>query len=305
MLLVETPTLASEVTVPLGQGLPTHEELEVYYPPKFTWFQLKLFVNSGDLGLLKRDKKLQIRYDTWAQGIKAKYGSMVNYLLEYRLRWGQPDKLSLLESAIVDDDVETPSDSPDVFANDVQMYFEANSPRSLICIIQNDWPYSVPLEIEHTLIWTRVPILPPPHLIPSQIAETLPEELRARITKRLEQDGIWGFTGNVEPPPSPSLLPQYLGALSEWGITMDKLIRSSEGSADEEALIATAGDEIRKFIKQRWNEAEWETAWFVNPPRLQSVKGLAHGHVFARKKSNIEVEEWRSHESAANGTISN
>ena len=125
---------------------------------------------------------------------------------------------------------------------------------------------AVPLEIEHTLIWTRVPILPPPHLIPSRIAENLPEDLRARVTKRLEQDGIWGFTGNVDPPPSPSLLPQYLGALSEWGITMDKLIRSSEGSVDEEAIITTAGDEIRTFIKQRWNEAEWETAWFVNPP---------------------------------------
>lgn len=47
---------------------------------------------------------------------------------------------------------------------------------------------------------------------------------------------------------------------------MDKLIRSSEGSADEEALITIAGNEMRSFIKQRWNEAEWETAWFVNPP---------------------------------------
>jgi hypothetical protein len=84
--------------VPLRTGLPTREELLVYYPAKFTWNQLKTFVNSGyagvsplklryvlnaspiseyrDLGLLKRDKKLQRRYDEWAVGIVAKYGSL-------------------------------------------------------------------------------------------------------------------------------------------------------------------------------------------------------------------------------------
>jgi hypothetical protein len=34
-------------TVQLGEGPPTKEELLVYYPAKFTWTQLKTFVNSG------------------------------------------------------------------------------------------------------------------------------------------------------------------------------------------------------------------------------------------------------------------
>ena len=34
-------------TVPLGSGPPTREELLVHYPAKFTWHQLKVFVNSG------------------------------------------------------------------------------------------------------------------------------------------------------------------------------------------------------------------------------------------------------------------
>lgn len=75
---------------------------------------------SSDLGLLKRSKKLQIRYDEWAKGIRAEYGSMgelhtsltslriiyfcmlkpVNYLLSHRLRWGQPDTLSALTSRL-------------------------------------------------------------------------------------------------------------------------------------------------------------------------------------------------------------
>lgn len=67
--------LTSE-SVSLGTGPPTREELLVYYPPKFTWDQLKTFVNSGDLGLLKRDRALQQRYNEWSVGIKQEYGTM-------------------------------------------------------------------------------------------------------------------------------------------------------------------------------------------------------------------------------------
>ena len=31
----------------LGTGPPTREELDEFYPAKFSWEQLKLFVNSG------------------------------------------------------------------------------------------------------------------------------------------------------------------------------------------------------------------------------------------------------------------
>ena len=34
-------------TVSLGEGPPTKEELLAYYPAKFTWKQIKTFVNSG------------------------------------------------------------------------------------------------------------------------------------------------------------------------------------------------------------------------------------------------------------------
>lgn len=147
---------------------------------------------------------------------------------------------------------------------------------------------SVPPEVEHTLIWTRLPVFHP-DLIPSSIAA------------RVEQDGLWGFTGTTSLPPSPSLLPTYLPALSEWGVTIDKLIRSAKGTDEEEALVKRAGSQIDAFVRQRWVEDEWETAWFVNPPvrpffiipitvnyngpqRLQSVLGLAHIHVFARHR---------------------
>ena len=50
------------------------------------WVSIRVERNTGvycitqkylsDLGLLKRDKKLQIRYDEWAKGIKEQYGSI-------------------------------------------------------------------------------------------------------------------------------------------------------------------------------------------------------------------------------------
>ncbi|KDR82448.1 hypothetical protein GALMADRAFT_237773 [Galerina marginata CBS 339.88] len=264
----------TKADVPLRTGPPTREELLVHYPAKFTWSQLKTFVNSGDLGLLKRDRTLQKRYDEWAVGMKEQYGSIVNYLIDHRLRWGQPDTQSLLKSFLEDHSSSNGANGVSLAENSSATppaYFTWETPKLYISIIQNDWPYSVPPEIEHTLIWTKVPIY---HS----------ELVASTVQARIEQDGLWGFTGNDSPPPSPSNLPSCLPALAEWGITKDKMIRSSPPTVEEAELIERAGSEVQRFVKNRWHESEWETAWFVNPPRLQSVPGLAHIHVFARRK---------------------
>ncbi|TFY83877.1 hypothetical protein EWM64_g130 [Hericium alpestre] len=284
---------SSPANVTLGYGPPTHEELLSHYPAKFTWEQLKTFVNSGDLGLLKRDRMLQRRYNEWAKGIKVGYGSMVNYLLSYRLQWGKPDKLSKLKSRLdltpfmkstsveneslgghSDGEITTPTGQLPPIPAGTKNYFTADISPSLVSIIQNDWPYSVPANIEHTLIWTVLPILPP--------------DLPPSIGPRLHQDGLWGFTGQSpdSPPPSPSLIRSCLPALAEWGVTEDSLVRSPKGSAEDEELVRSVAAEIHNFVRARWVESDWETAWFVNPPRLQSVPGLAHIHVFARYKSS-------------------
>ncbi|KAF7985888.1 hypothetical protein HWV62_43770 [Athelia sp. TMB] len=173
--------------IPLGAGPPSAEELRDQRvlqraPP----IDLHLHIES-DLGLLKRSKALQVRYDKWIVGVKEQYGS------------------------------------------------------------------SVPSEIEHTLIWTRLPIIDF-HKVPAQISD------------RLRQDGLWGFTGCDLPPPSPSTLPECLPALAEWGVTMGSLISSPRATPEEELMIKAAGREVDNFVKRRWIGQEWETAWFVNPP---------------------------------------
>ena len=164
----------------------------------------------------------------------------------------------------------------------------------LICFISSlraGPQLTVPPEVEHTLIWTKVPIY---H------AKIVAESVKSRI----DQDGLWGFTGNEELPPSPNNVIASIGALSEWGITLDRMVKSKPPTIEEAALIERAGSEVHRYVKTRWSESEWETAWFVNPPvrshfcqediqrpngfayhqRLQSVPGLAHIHVFARHK---------------------
>lgn len=39
--------VAKPVDVPLREGPPTREEMYAHYPARFTWEQLKTFVNSG------------------------------------------------------------------------------------------------------------------------------------------------------------------------------------------------------------------------------------------------------------------
>ena len=64
---------------------------------------------------------------------------------------------------------------------------------------------------------------------------------------------------------------------------MDTMVTSQKATLEEEELIRKAGSAVADFVERRWNEAVWETAWFVNPPRLQSIPHLAHIHIFARK----------------------
>ncbi|KAF7314621.1 hypothetical protein MKEN_00935800 [Mycena kentingensis (nom. inval.)] len=269
-------------TVPLGTGPPTRAEMAAYYPPLFTFDQLRAFIASGDLALLKRHKALQERYNLWIAAIQVEYGSTVNYLLNHRLQWGKPDTISLLGPPF-------PADLGAVNSPLAQLpptpagldlappYFSSAAPEEYLSIITNDWPYSVPPDVTHTIVWTRLPIFHPLLVTPD-------------IEARVNQDGLVGFTGGAEDPPLPSL-DECLEALADWGVTKEKMIVSEKGTEAEEAAMRSAGRPVHEFVKTRWPEEEWETAWFVNPPRLQSVPGLAHVHVFAQRKTPSTTKE--------------
>jgi hypothetical protein len=65
----------------------------------------------------------------------------VKYLIEHRLRFGEPDTLSVLRSAL-DDAPEAAYVGTDAAPSADVEWFTSDTPRALVSIIQNDWPYS-------------------------------------------------------------------------------------------------------------------------------------------------------------------
>ncbi|QRV81890.1 Flavoprotein [Ceratobasidium sp. AG-Ba] len=248
MALQEAPAKSiPKYTEDLETGIPTLEDLAQNYPPMFTWDQVKDQVDSGDLAALKRHPALQKRYDAWILQVKEAHGSVVNFLINVRLGWGpqapnpQPPSSNLLKPP---GDVLVRPITPGTIMN--KEWFTADIQDSLVKILPNDWPYSVPPEIRHYVVWSRLPITHP-GIVPAQIWD------------QIVQDGLWGFSGSAYKPKG-----------------------SGVESIDE--LVRQAGSEVRKYVEAKWPAEDYEVAWFVNPPRLQSIPGLAHLHVFARKK---------------------
>lgn len=102
-------------------------------------------------------------------------------------------------------------------------------------IIDIDLP--VPLDVEHYVIWSRVPAIS---------SANIPVAIQPLV----KEDGLWGFTGTeggdeaIHPP----------------GIEPKVMTES------EKVFFAEACHEFDKYVKQRWPEDAWECAWFVNPP---------------------------------------
>lgn len=148
-------------------------------------------ITCSDLGHLKREPSLQQRYELWCDGIVDEHKSIGTdrpqsllmselYLKTVRLPW-PAHELVLPES------IETP-DKPYVKAyslaarsnssstSDVSAGFggsvkrpsgdEAEEPRylrwtgeldpDLYSVLRNDWPYNVPLGVEHCCVWSKV-----------------------------------------------------------------------------------------------------------------------------------------------------
>lgn len=50
----------------------------------------------------------------------------------------------------------------------------------------------------------------------------------------------------------------------------------------------TCAQEIARFVEDRWKPDEgFMTAYFVNPPALQSVRGLSHFHVLVKRRPSF------------------
>jgi len=179
------------------------------YERLYDWDTLKGLVDSGDLAYLKRHPSFQRDYDEWTKETIKHEGPMVNILLR-RLGWNN---------------IPAGSNDTDVGGITKLEYFTADIQDELVRVVINDWPYSVPPDATHFIIWSRLPF----------IHEGITPY---KVKDRVAQNGLWGFTGGITQPKA-----------------KDKDV----------PLIRQASREIQKFVEKVWPEDQWETAWFVNP----------------------------------------
>ncbi|WWC86570.1 uncharacterized protein L201_001447 [Kwoniella dendrophila CBS 6074] len=287
-------------------GLPTQEELDAY-PKMFTWGELKGIIVSGRLEGLMRNKEMQARYNIWTKGIKAKYGSTENYLRKGRLPFPQSDSEPTFDNT-------TTTSSSSTIHEYLTYDPEGGLDQSKYAVLVNDWPYNIPHGVRHYCVWSKVPIAHKSLVNNDPI-----------IWAKIEEEGLGGFTG-VYPNPAPikpdsdpscvSSIPRSGGNGSNGTSTSKPMIHPQGWGATElnefgednwlsvdlkfggeefrqwsgKKYLSKGGEQVQTMVENLWDPRGFECLWFVNPPRLQSVPGLSHFHVFARRKTPEEID---------------
>ncbi|PGH12121.1 hypothetical protein AJ80_06842 [Polytolypa hystricis UAMH7299] len=105
------------------------------------WDNLKTVIANNELAGLKRKPSDLIRYITWTTKIKAKYGSITNYINQERLHW----------------QLDPPADPGTLCKNPVP-FADSRDYK----ILRNDWPYGMTPDITHIVVWlkNRIPVKP-------------------------------------------------------------------------------------------------------------------------------------------------
>ncbi|ORX35857.1 hypothetical protein BD324DRAFT_629285 [Kockovaella imperatae] len=199
-------------------------------------------------------------------------------------------------------------------ADEVPVYLKWDEKQGLdsekFAVLPNDWPYNTPYGSRHYCVWSRVPIAHP------ELVDYDP-----KAWAQIEEQGLGGFTGVTPLRPFTGQVPMTPAMASAAG-NSSKLFsypspadpgdpgRKSIGKLENRdwyaADVAFAGKDMRewagvtyesrggkevgKMVAGLWDPRGWECLWFVNPPRLQSVPGFSHFHVFARRKTPEEID---------------
>ncbi|PWN52770.1 hypothetical protein IE53DRAFT_311455 [Violaceomyces palustris] len=205
--------------------------------PIFNWEQLCDIIGNGRLKELKRHPLDLEEYVNWRKEISSEYGSVQDYVVNEKLRgWDLNDQ-----------------------ATGGNKCFRGDAIKGKDCeILRNDWPYSVPREVEHFVVWSKLPILHP---------DLIPE----RFLSGVEKDEVWeymrgkGLSGTIKRVDNDEC--------------KSKIHVCTPQQGDLTAAIKEASKEIVDFSIKYWDLNRCEIAFFANPPSLQSLPQLAHFHV--------------------------
>ncbi|CAO1627236.1 unnamed protein product [Parajaminaea phylloscopi] len=254
---------------PLGIGayhVPAPDELV------HTWHDICRIAAVGDLADYYRHEVCEQQYKTWRGPIRERYGSIEEYIRQVRLQWGSEAGASVGEHSPL------PGQSAPRPQTHGHEYFRPEWGPDRVKCIPNDWPYGIPVECGHFVVWSKSPML---HPLLFQTPDTPFEpDQRTAIYQAVVQDGVRGLTGgHAHTPPV-------------VGLKTIELLREETGVSDDDIGVAAArahawaGRYVNAYVEARWPPEEWETAWFCNPPHLRTVPDLDHFHVIVRRKQS-------------------
>jgi hypothetical protein len=258
-----------------------------YFEPQeehclMTWDRIQVVVAQDDLDHLVRHSACEDRYIAWGKEIRAHYGGLESYVKQVRLDWkDDDDELAPPPNGMNGSGVEDINKDSDEI--DPRSYFSdvvANDPN-LVKTIPNDWPYAMPAECGHSVVWCKRPILD--KVLFADKNTPFPKgPIREAAFAAINHDGIRGTSGSDKRIPGIGFKTiDYLKGcpeVMEWIREQSRLDKSA-GTEDEEVAKmaekahAWAGRFIDKFVKKNWPEKNWETAYFCNPPHLRTVPG--------------------------------
>ncbi|WVN87411.1 uncharacterized protein L203_102590 [Cryptococcus depauperatus CBS 7841] len=176
--------------------------------------------------------------------------------------------------------------------------------QNIFAVLLNTWPYSVPTGVRHFCVWSRIPIAHP------ELVDYDPVSWQ-----HIEEAGLSGFTGVL--PVIPTSVPVELPNKADPSTTVQiSMTGTPVGRGANQVSLPKAewyladriyggnelqrwtgvqhetkgGHEVGKIVRKLWDERGWECLWFLNPPRIQSVPGFSHFHVFVRRKTPEEID---------------
>lgn len=174
------------------------------------------------------------------------------YLIKARLPW---KSVSISNGAVQQENGAAGStDTPD----ERYLAFEIGQEvdPDVYAVLPNDWPYNVPKDVEHIVVWSKVS--DNACLIHNSIFTTARDQLPifhpalvdhdAAKWARIQQDGFAGFTGKpkLEPPPVTPSAGQEYSSLQETGAW---------------GWCTEGGREVAKMVTTLWPTDEFECIW--------------------------------------------
>ncbi|PWN51473.1 hypothetical protein IE53DRAFT_313880 [Violaceomyces palustris] len=274
-----------------------------------TWDSILQVITKGDLDQLNRHPRCEEEYRLWSPSIRREWGCLENYIRVIRLGWGgvedQAQELTPSSPSPSDQTPPMAETWPEVvlphpgregtllthFVGDVDLASSSSSSSSssLVKVIENDWPYGIPQDCKHWVVWSKLAILHP-NLFKTNDTPFQGDLLRQVLFEMVAREGARGLTGFEDDEATriygtrPEWIPERWRSILEQKHggkegEHDDEIRTLFQLKDQEVLRLTlqahiwASRYMRSYVESIWSSDRFQTAWFCNPPHLRTVPG--------------------------------